>query len=121
MFKYTWRGSRQKTKTACFSCRQSFKGYHDKCPSCGGIVYDVGPKFKAPPKRDVKEWEIMRIWWIDTRAIRGRNGIWLGQGPKQKTVNAQLRQFVKEREYSHNHSIESRRFRYHKPPYVTFK
>lgn len=121
----------KKGKWACFNCRLCFKET-TVCPSCKAEMYDVGPRFRAPPRRDIREWAVMKVWWIDTRVVRGRNGIWLGHGPKQNTLREQKQQLAKDREYSHSHKIPSkRRWEYKNPlykrldqerfPYVTFK
>lgn len=48
---------------ACFTCRKSFVHLNVKltstaiCPSCGGISYWMGNKFKSPRQQDNKAWE----------------------------------------------------------------
>jgi hypothetical protein len=46
---------------ACFDCRKSFKVAPRPdsvavCPSCGGIIYEMGRSFKAPPAKDIEQW-----------------------------------------------------------------
>jgi hypothetical protein len=111
-----------KGKWACFDCRLCFKET-TTCPSCKQRMYDVGPRFKAPPRRDVREWAIMKVWRIDTLVLRNRSGIWLGHGPKQKTLREQKEQLAEDREYSYRHRITKYGRRNHsfQFPYVTFK
>jgi len=111
-----------KGKHACFDCRHVFKET-SICPSCKQPMHNVGPKFKAPPKRDIREWAIMKVWWIDTKVLRTRNGNWLGHGPKQKTLREQKAQLADERKDNFSHKITKygMKYQYTKPPYVTFK
>ena len=116
------KSGRKKTKYVCFDCRLSFKDRSSPCPVCGQALMDVGPRFRAPPRRDIKEWAIMKIWWADTRVLKSRNGIHVAHGPKQDTVRAQREQLAKDREYSHSHKITGyTRSQYSAFPYVTFK
>ena len=47
----------------CFKCRKSFKrklkeGLIEKiCPECGGVSVGLARHFKAPRKKDLKQWE----------------------------------------------------------------
>ena len=51
---------------ACFTCRHVFRGPGDpvrvqvqvrSCPNCGGPCIRLHPKFKAPRKNDLKQWQ----------------------------------------------------------------
>lgn len=47
---------------ACFDCRKSFKVAPRKefsavCPGCGGKIHEMGRSFKAPPAKDLEQWE----------------------------------------------------------------
>lgn len=71
-----------KSHFACFDCRKTFKprlnadlpgkrgrhsNYEDreiKCPECGNYMVDLGREFKSPKKTDVKEWEIIKGFYI---------------------------------------------------------
>lgn len=63
---------------ACFDCRKSFKQMsyfeipehqrpthrHERivlCPQCGCVMADIGHDFKAPPMRDLRQWEKVRL------------------------------------------------------------
>ena len=49
---------------ACFECRKSWKRVEKgpgKCPSCGGLLYEMGRKFKVPKSRDKEQWEIIEL------------------------------------------------------------
>lgn len=110
----------KKGKWACFNCRLCFKETVI-CPQCRDVMIDVGPRFKAPPRRDIREWAIMRVWWVDTRVLKNRNGIWVAHGPKQPTLKAQKEQLAEQREYSHKHKITRYTRDYYSAfPYVTF-
>lgn len=46
----------------CFKCKKSFKRMPDgkndlKCSDCGETAYQMSRNFKAPAKRDAKQWE----------------------------------------------------------------
>lgn len=51
---------------ACLKCRKSFKREFNLakecppelvCPDCGGMAHNFGRHFKAPKKRDTKQWQ----------------------------------------------------------------
>jgi DNA-directed RNA polymerase subunit RPC12/RpoP len=59
---------------ACFECRKSFKQPLDAhrppegersgdvtCPQCGGPMHSMGLDFQAPPRRNTRQWEKVRI------------------------------------------------------------
>jgi DNA-directed RNA polymerase subunit RPC12/RpoP len=49
----------------CFECRKSFKRARvlesPACPDCGGSTVWLSQKFKAPPKRNVQAWRVVRF------------------------------------------------------------
>jgi hypothetical protein len=54
---------------ACLSCCKSFKREFDPqeeyptelaCPDCSGPAHNFGLNFKAPKKKDAKQWQKMR-------------------------------------------------------------
>src|SRR5438046_763550 len=63
----------RKKHYACFRCRKAFKqrGSSDPqvpgagrlfpCPECGAPMEDLGEDFKAPPRRDTKQWRKVEI------------------------------------------------------------
>ncbi len=67
------RGGEQLTKFACLDCRRVFKrnvadiGKRNspreievrRCPSCGGDAYLMSSDFRAPPRGDLKRWEVV--------------------------------------------------------------
>ena len=47
------------TAHACFACRKSYKLDPERsqtCPECGGTAHWMGRAFKAPRRRDEKQW-----------------------------------------------------------------
>ncbi|HEX2622541.1 MAG TPA: hypothetical protein VHL11_20415 [Phototrophicaceae bacterium] len=48
---------------ACFGCRKAFNGSPSKCPNCGGIIHAMGTVFKAPKRRDEKQWIAVEMLW----------------------------------------------------------
>jgi hypothetical protein len=111
-----------KSKYACFTCRYTVKHGKEKCPTCGGPMENVGTKFKTPPKRDVKEWAILKVWWLDQDLLRTAPH-WTGRGRKADTLKLQKERFAENREYAFHHEISKHGHRYghSKFPYVTFK
>ena len=82
------------TKYACFDCRKCFKrvglwaraaelvptgkplstalmefenGYRNACPQCGTAMRFVGQAFKAPKHKDMRSWERLKSFYIDSR------------------------------------------------------
>ena len=50
----------------CFQCRNTFKRpferiFYRKCPSCSAQAVFIDIRFKAPRKRDDKQWEKVRF------------------------------------------------------------
>jgi hypothetical protein len=79
MCRYAWHNYRD--HFACFDCRKAFKYWQWEpidetafttkqklehvpreivCPDCKQPMVDMGLDFKAPPKSDIQQWEIMR-------------------------------------------------------------
>lgn len=79
MCRYAWHNYRD--HFACFDCRKAFKywqwepanetsfttrqklGHFPReivCPDCQQPMVDMGLDFKAPPRKDTQQWEIMR-------------------------------------------------------------
>lgn len=85
------------TKYACFSYRKCFKrasswaraselvpvgkplpvallefedGYRNACPQCGVAMRFVGQAFKAPKHKDIRSWERLRAFYINSRDRR---------------------------------------------------
>ena len=114
-----------KGKWACFTCRYTVKHGKATCPTCQGLMHNVGPKFKTPPKRNIKEWAIIKVWWIDSQVLNNRNGRWVGHGPKLGTLREQKAQLADYRKSCYDHKIEDAWRRYlpkdSQFPYVTFK
>jgi DNA-directed RNA polymerase subunit RPC12/RpoP len=54
---------------ACLACRKVFRLRHDErkfpCPECGGLMRAVGRDFKAPPRRDVKAWRLVKLLLLE--------------------------------------------------------
>lgn len=56
-----------RSKWACFDCRKSFVRNRPQdapavvCPDCGEVATDMGYLFEAPPKRDLRAWQVMRV------------------------------------------------------------
>ena len=99
MFKFKPRSTAKQTKSACFECRICMKNRHLNCMECGKPMADVGPRFKAPPKRDVKEWAIMALWhYRSDRGIRVTGG-------KPKTVREAKERYSEELKYHFDHKI----------------
>ena len=51
----------------CFECRKVFEPHFpspfaemERCPDCGGELWDCGPHFRGPKRRDRKAWEALR-------------------------------------------------------------
>ncbi len=65
--------SRYKPHYACFSCRKTFKRRlmwdiartnesqaEARCPECAELMADMGLDFAAPPKKDLKQWDLLK-------------------------------------------------------------
>lgn len=46
---------------ACFDCRKVYNREHRKCPSCDNELHRMGKYFKAPTRKNDKEWEAIQI------------------------------------------------------------
>lgn len=107
----------KKGKWACFNCRLCFKET-TVCPSCKESMPEVGSRFKAPKRNDVKEWTILGLWHY--RSDRGK----VIYGGKPATVKEAKQRYTEELRYKYDHKITNYG-RWSHPsvlfPYVTFK
>lgn len=121
MFLYKRRSSYANgQKYACFDCRVCFASTHF-CPHCRKATVNVGQRFKAPKRTNVKEWDILALWHYRSDrkiSIGGRKPATLKEARERysETLKDRFDHKITKNGLTHNGKYAS-----YSPPYVTFK
>jgi hypothetical protein len=98
-----------KNHYACFNCLHGFarNGHEGACPNCGDKMHSMGPDFKVPPHRDVKQWKKVEKLY--------KNGFRFGScgcnGPGYRPAElSQVDQFLRDEEREKLERDPKRRF-----------
>lgn len=82
----------------CIGCRRCIKEVRKlycapaqvKCPECGKAMYDFGPAFQAPRRRDDRQWRKLRMLLLAGYRFYCRRGMGRMRGPGKTLREAKV-------------------------------